>query len=545
MPAQLTMTATEEAAGPRVANPYAKPVQNAVNNIVNMGRQSQQRVSNQHKRKFKLASPVRRRKGDQLTLDNKIAFDPLKDCRVCKAQEIKKFMPSYPVPKRAHDDLCPKNAKTQGLGKLTEQSIASLADNKRYKTITAPIRPEERFNGRHNTKEAATVFFAARNTTATTTTTKTMTEVDVAKSSADEAHVSPTSLSKAVGKLVSDPAFQERHKSKMAPLAMLAFATEISQKIINNKDKSVLCQHFDGIEMVVPVCHDHNNPHYHSISGMKLLYVNWERTHGIQVPCPDSNCAGTLGSGSVKGRSNFSKNQTLFPMFGLDGSPTWCIVTRLECPCCKRKFNSNEADVLVNLPEHAASTYPVETTHAQPNYNCHLTRNATEVFATIIVTYGNGELCSKLLFNSINRDYIQRLKIYYSMAKQTKGPIEKYPTREGTFIKAYPPLGESVRDMYDTASSSQKNPWCISDHEKHIREIQSVKTDSIWCQDHTFQVVKNYTKKVGAKAVWDAATGTEEIASAMLVPSTKTEDFAHAAQQLFEEARLQCQVQIL
>jgi len=62
---------------PRMVNPYAKRAQNVVINNVNMGCQSQQRVSNQHKRKFKLAQPSRRRrKGDQLTLDNNVAFDP-------------------------------------------------------------------------------------------------------------------------------------------------------------------------------------------------------------------------------------------------------------------------------------------------------------------------------------------------------------------------------------------------------------------------------------------------------------------------------------
>jgi len=52
---------------------------------------------------------------------------------------------------------------------------------------------------------------------------------------------------------------------------MLTFATETSQKTINNKDKSVPLQHFDGIEMVVPTCKHHDDPHCHSTSGTKLL----------------------------------------------------------------------------------------------------------------------------------------------------------------------------------------------------------------------------------------------------------------------------------
>jgi len=54
----------------------------------------------------------------------------------------------------------------------------------------------------------------------------------------------------------------------------------------------------------------------------------------------------------------------------------------------------------------------------------------------------------------------------------------------------------------------------------------------MFAQDHTFQVTKNYQGKIGAMAAWDAASATGEVASAVLVPSTKTEHFAHAAQQM-------------
>ena len=196
--------------------------------------------------------------------------------------------------------------------------------------------------------------------------------------------------------------------------------------------------------------------------------------------------------------------------------------------------------MLVNLPVHAADSYPVETVHAVPNTSCHLARQSTEVFATMMVTYGNGELCSKLLCNAVNRDYLHRLKCYCSIAKEKKGLAAAANTtncveKDGEFIKQFPPFGDSIRDMYDTAASSVKNPWCVSDHDRHVREIQSVNCDSTFAQDHTFQVTKNYQNKGGgAVAVWDAATATGEIASAVLVPSTKPEDFAHAAQQLLK-----------
>jgi hypothetical protein len=53
-------------------------------------------------------------------------------------------------------------------------------------------------------------------------------------------------------------------------------------------------------------------------------------------------------------------------------------------------------------------------------------------------------------------------------------------------------------------------------------------------QDHTFQVVKNYQKRIGAKAAWDMGTSTGEIAYVILVTSTKSKEFAHAARQLLQ-----------
>jgi len=347
-----------------VVNPCAKRAQNAAN----MGRQSQQRASNQHKRAFKLSSNNKKgHKGDQLTLEGTVAFQADRDCQICKAKSIERFLPSCSVPMRAHHVLCSLNSTTRGLGEITEQSINSLADNERCKTLTAPVRPEERFGGFNNNKVAASTFFekrkgAANETMTTTTTTTTSTTED---------EVSPLSLFDGVEKLLNSVEFQQKHKGKSAPLAIVAFASEVSDQIVRHKEKETSHKHFEGLQMTVPRCHlGNSNPQRRSITSQKILHVDWERTHGMQVPCPDSSCEGTLKSD----RSNFSKNKTLFPICSIDGAPTWCTVVVLSCPCCLRTFRSNEADAPVNLPAHAAEACPVETVHALPNTNCHLAR---------------------------------------------------------------------------------------------------------------------------------------------------------------------------
>ena len=205
----------------------------------------------------------------------------------------------------------------------------------------------------------------------------------------------------------------------------------------------------------------------------------------------------------------------------------------MNCSGCRRQFDANDGRVLLTLPAHVAALYPVETKYALPNKNSHLHRQATDVFDSIMLTYGNGELCSRILYDSINRDYIQRLKIYYSYAKASGTATMPYVPKDGGFIRAHPPLGETIRDIYDEALSSPNNPWGISDHDRNTLEIQSVKCDrGIIAQDHTFEVCKNYQRRLGAKALWDVATSTGEIACAVLVPSTKARDFAHAARAL-------------
>ena len=153
-----------------------------------------------------------------------------------------------------------------------------------------------------------------------------------------------------------------------------------------------------------------------------------------------------------------------------------------------------------------------------------------------MLTYANGELCSRLLYSAVNRDYIERMTAYYSYKKSNRepnDPVSQYIEKDGGFLRQFPPTGDTIRDMYDAASSSPDNPWGISDRERHTREIQAVACHGgIFAQDHTFSVVKKYLKHLGAKAVWDVATSTGEIATAVCVPSTQTIHFSHAARLL-------------
>jgi len=527
------------------ANPYAKPRPAAVAAasvfVVNqpqkqapgsMGRQSQQRV-NQTKRAYKLACSGQKRKGDQLTLQGDRAFQPEKDCVVCRARALARIVQGARIPNRAHHVLCVKNKKTKGAGDLSEQNIANNMEEKRLKALfNTPLSDQEKGSGRHLTKAATTSFFAPK---------KSLSAQPIEKTSnmMDETVLGHIDFGKSVLSMINDPSFRIQHKNKQAPLAMIAFASEVVEKIVRSKNTAVFNNYFNGLTITVPPCDgDYNNPHYHSIVGQKLLLVDWGKTFGVTVACPDSSCKGTLKND----RTNFSKNKTLFPLFGIDGPPAWCMVMRMTCSCCRRDFNANEAAVLLSLPGYIAQQYPVETKYALTSHSFHLTDAATNILDNIMVTYANGELCSRLLYSSINKAYVQKITGYYSYhrthkAAASSAKVIEYIRKDGVYIKQFPPQGDTIRDMYDEALSTKNNPWGVSDHDRHTLEIQNVGCRGIFAQDHTFEAVKNYQKALGAKAIWDAATSTGEIASIVCVPTTKTIHFSHAARQLMERPR--------
>jgi len=117
----------------------------------------------------------------------------------------------------------------------------------------------------------------------------------------------------------------------------------------------------------------------------------------------------------------------------------------MTCPCCERRFDANEGDVLVNLPDCAADEHPVETQCAFDDCESHLSRSAADVFSTTTLTHGNGELCSEMLHNSLDGDCMRRVKSCHSKAKQTNAKnVANCTPKDGVCIKTHPPASETM-----------------------------------------------------------------------------------------------------
>jgi len=505
-------------------NPYAKRKSIGPQNEKIMGPQSQRRLTlTERTNQLKSNSNKNKRKGGQLTLTGEVAFDPITDCSICKARHI-----GYAEPHRGHHPLCWNNKRTKGI--TSEATLVSNKEARRLKDLfSKPVQRHEIFTTRNNSREAGQRFFEpvlkANTTTTSTMATSVMATTDFVPK--------PEHFCGHVMTKVEDESFVKEHSNKEAPLPFIALASYVQKTMLGrriNQEAYNKCFHLG--RFVVPATNDmHNNPHCHSVVGQQLLLVDWKTTHGLVLTCGMASCAGTL----VNARTNFSKNKALFPMFMIDGPPIWCVVQTLACSCCKRNVKANDSETLCRLPAFVAADYPVDLKYAVGGKHSHIGRGATNVFDQIMTTYANGDLCSRLLCSALNNAHLEKVAKYHSYFTEKNAAtatVKPYIQKNGQCIKLFPPTGETIRDLFDDAMNNKNTPWGISDHDRHTREIQRVACQLTMAQDHTFDVLHNYQKKLGASALWDVATETGEIATAVLVPSTKTIHFAHAAQQL-------------
>jgi hypothetical protein len=277
---------------------------------------------------------------------------------------------------------------------------------------------------------------------------------------------------------------KEPPKGKMYPLLMYALAKFVEETMLKQKlcpQKAYEALFGDGTMTIrapaskmVPI-----DPLYHSFVGQKLLYVDWElRFPGIQLPCPNSNCNGRL----KKDRTNFSKNKVLFPIFALDGPPSWAIVMKYKCPCCNQCTQGNSGELLSMLPPHVAALYPVEPKYALPTATSHLNKNVTVPMELLMPTYANGVVVAKMIYNGITTNYAERMASYFSECKQDGATEESnttaYPKLVGEFMTRFPPTAETIRTMYYESEASSNNFWKLAENKRHMCEIQSVKCET-------------------------------------------------------------------
>ena len=231
--------------------------------------------------------------------------------------------------------------------------------------------------------------------------------------------------------------------------------------------------------------HNHKgslDPYIHSICGVRLYIVQWELfSPQLCLPCPNEGCNGNL----CHTRTNFSKNKNLFPIYRLDGQPDWAIIMKYQCNCCTAIFDGNDGRVLINIPEYIRKQYPVYPRYATGKW--HLSKSCSDLFEEIMMTYGNGDFFSRLLYNAINKKYLAKIEDFLSYHVHEKHECLSYPAKNGEFLSCSIPGGDALRNLYEQVSKSTLNYMGISDDMRHTREIQSVSCNVMFAQDHTME----------------------------------------------------------
>jgi len=198
---------------------------------------------------------------------------------------------------------------------ISMATLKSMEEDKRLKQhFSELLQAKDMFSQKHATKEVGEIFFTPRQLAVQKSTTTTATVA----MTVDTPPAKSMDFCKAVTAKIEDPSFVNKHKNSCAPLAMLAFASVVVEHIIRGKAFDMFdC--FHGITTPSSK-EEHMSPHHHLIVGQQLLNVDWKKMLGVEVNCP--RCPARM---LANDRTNFSKNEILFPVCDLDSPPQWCM----------------------------------------------------------------------------------------------------------------------------------------------------------------------------------------------------------------------------
>ena len=276
---------------------------------------------------------------------------------------------------------------------------------------------------------------------------------------------------------------------------------------------------------------------YSLIEGVAIYFTDW----GLNIPdfksfkCPCEDCNDGL---MKRGFWDFATHGVLTPIQHVDGSTAYSINRQYKCNKCGFTCKANDGRLFHQLPSYYRRAYPVDPRYAV-NYQIHLSKSASQLVEKLMLTYGNGEQISRALhemsaarYENFEEDYYRRYADWREKTKSTEA-APRLPSFRDYFGNRMGLKGDTMRDRYGFAASSNLTATNLSDDMRNTREIQAVGCRICSSSDHTFAIIKNYiADEIGsAKAVHTINTETAEIASAAIVDTTSAKDFAHQLEQ--------------
>ena len=281
------------------------------------------------------------------------------------------------------------------------------------------------------------------------------------------------------------------------------------------------------------------SPEYHSITGLHIYVLQWELLQpGLEIKCPIEDCPGLW----IHKRLSYGRNKKALPLFGMDGRIDWVFEMKYKCSeagekgegCKCKNIPASSPSLMALLPPGMSELYPVDPRFIQPKL--HLTKTLTNWLRSTTITYLSAEMFSKLMYEMINKGYVDEVASYTKMwAAKVAGSDEgvevpPYPTnfeRAG----AFPPSGKDLWDIMNQAERSKMTETGVSDHDRHRRELISVKCNLAFAFDHCFATGNCY-HDARVKNTFNVTNETGQMMASFCCTSTAMVEASHGVEQL-------------
>jgi hypothetical protein len=509
-----------------------------------MGLQSQLRNGSVKRCKKKATKAKHLRPTSRMVFGSSLPFIPEVHCRLCKKrsisqEEAKKY-------KHGHHKKCPKKPDSKNKTNVThanpwQPAVAASSSSLGYRRETLypmgiiattnqrlgdnPIDEDE-----DDLAPPEHADFVTDLRSEMESSNRALLENDDEKKWATNA-TAPVAYCLAIDHILS----QFEHRRKKSKDAMLPHTEDFRSQINRYYELFPL----GNCEFVFPKDHNRRpSPVYHQIEGQSMIYLDWQLCYpNLPLPCP--SCADLVSKGTKAARpyqfllehdrTNFSKAKgQLFPIWKFDGTVIWCVVMNYNCAECSATIAANDGQLLQLLPAHVAATYPVLPKYATGAF--HLHNDASAFLETMMKTYGNGDMVSCHLLQSLGRHLAKKAATYLS-----QGPKNvPFPNLAVYTKNNWPPAGATLRRLYESAEYSPLQPYGYSNFGRFAKEVQSVTVapgESI-AYDHTFATLSAYNKTQGLSKGKAIFTGlkkpSNEVLMVAIVPSTSLKDASHA-----------------
>jgi hypothetical protein len=486
------------------------------------------------------------------------AFHSIPHCIICVAK-----LRGVRIPHRAHHRLCPKSRKYKNAPKLlgghqeedTDSSLEEPADDEDPVLMDdlSSVVMDDLFNDRKYQGKLKVGVFKIDAPDPSPATTATQPKV-LAKSIRDGVDKAMVDADADTGKQL----LSKKNRYFSNPIAFaIAFIMKTIFDLASMKKKSSTAdplpdsmafnsalQKFRTIfpegqmEFEFPMdlsCPP--SPYYESVQGEKLLYVDWKLMFPeLKLVCYECAKKGLHGKHNCylqHGRTNYSKDNRLFPIWDMQGRPSLAVVMNYECPHCSAKYAGNEGRLLATLPAYARNCYPVDPRFAGMDGpgTFHLHRDCTADLGKWLKTNSSATQYGELIHRRLHTRFERYIDSYLSRP----GGKLKDPVKEDEYIRGFRlPSVANIQDYYNRGLKSPVNQYAYSYEERHIRELQQVSTgpEGAIAVDHTFEIMKNFMGYSTLALFTVLCSPTKEIALVLIVSSTAIDQVSHGLIQM-------------